>query len=198
VVHRHRQDRPHLNRGLVDDSKQSVTGTHLLHQRGLIAGHLQKVAGRKHHLDAADVRIDLAVLAWHGGVLGAATGRASHREAPDFGVHVELQILLLQFLRHIDVDRPGLRRHCIAGDFEDGIHLRHLDERAAIGGAAGRSGVVGADRADRRGILGGILEHGDDIVDRCGFDNHRGSRGNVSEPVRHGFRHMGAILSPKL
>ena len=65
---------------------------------------------------------------------------------------------------------------------QDPVHL-HPDQRAAVGGAAGRRGMVGADRAHRRGVFRGILQYGDDVVHGVGVDDDAGMRDHVAEPV---------------
>jgi hypothetical protein len=84
-------------------------------------------------------------------------GGASHRKAADLGVHVELELLALEFVSDIDIDRSALSRHGIGADLEDTVHLVHPDHRAAVGDATPRGGVIGADASDGRRVFDGIL-----------------------------------------
>ena len=192
VVDGHGKHRTDAVCDLVDNSESAIAGPDFLHQIRLRIGYFQKISGGKHHLHAGHIGADLPIFAREGRILGPAAGRASGGQVADFGVHVELQILFRQRLRHVDVDGGGLDRDGIGTDVQDPVHL-HPDQSPAFRSAAGRGRMIGADGAHRGWILSWILQNLDDVIDRMRIHHDPWMRNDVAKPVGN-VRHQECPL----
>ena len=122
-------------------------------------------------------------LVGHGGVFRSRAGRAAHRQAANFGVHVKLQLLFLELLGHIDVNGSGLGGDCIRRNTEDLIHARHFEYRAAVGRPAACRGMVGTHSSNRAWVLSGVLQDVDDVLGRMRFHHRLRVRYEIPKPV---------------
>jgi hypothetical protein len=107
VVDLHRGQLAHAEGRLVEDAEEPVARPADLEQLRVALVDLEEGAVGQHHLHADGVRRDLAELARHRGVLGAATAGATDGEIPEPDVDVELTPVLAELVVDVDVEGPA-------------------------------------------------------------------------------------------